>query len=74
MKIKATQGSVLTRPAILEGISMTQVFNNANQLVLVAVEVDQEGVYVKTADDPDFQAFCAQYGIRAERAAELKLR
>ena len=67
MKVDVHKGSVLSMPAHSEGVSCVKVFNDSNALVAIVIEHGGAIVTV-TADDADFVSFCAQYGIKTEKA------
>ena len=72
MFIDMSKDHVFAVPARYDDVSMLKVYGDQGGLVCVILDVGG-GVLVHTADEPDFASFCEQYGIKAERAREIKV-
>ena len=67
MQVEVHKNSVLEIPVKFEGVASTKVRDDQGNLVVLAL-VHGGALVVMTADDPQFESFCAQYGIEAKQA------
>lgn len=72
MQADVHKNSILEVPAHFVGVSSVKIYNDQGQLVAIALQHGAAVVFT-SADDPQFESFCAQYGINAERAEEVQI-
>ena len=70
MQVDIHRNSVLEVPARFEDVASVKIYDNRGNLLVIALTHGGAQVVV-TADDPQFESFCAQYGIRATKAETI---
>ena len=72
MRVDVHQQSIFEAPARFNGPASTKVYDDRGNLVVIVMQ-HGSAVVVMTADDPEFAAFCRQYGITVEQAEEISV-
>ena len=72
MQVAIHNRSILEVPVQHTGVSSVKIYGDGGELVAVVLQ-HGGAIVVTTADDPKFESFCAQYGIRTKRAETIEV-
>lgn len=70
MRVDVHTDSILRVPASFDGASTVKIWDQAGNIIALAIE-HGGAIVVMKADDPDFVSFCDQYNIQATAAEKV---
>lgn len=71
MKAEMAISSKFARPIVIKDVHSIKLVDNHNNVIAVVMQVADNGIYMVSADEPEFAEFLARYNISGGVSAEL---